>query len=112
MSKLREVMGWVNVVIVGVIVALVMWSLVGCAHEPPHGTKLIKRACESPTIVTYTLEDWSDTDQRAYDTAQRRCQELYPRSPCVRKFIRYAQTRYGVICGASLDNELEVMVTP
>jgi hypothetical protein len=75
----------------------------GCATPAPRGTKLIKAACPATEILTYTPEGWSHADQRAYETAQKRCVNFYPNSPCLKRFIRMEQLRYRAWCGSESE---------
>lgn len=110
LQRFNNVIGFLNVIVVGVIVGMVIWAMAGCRTTPPSGAKYLRLACAETEIYMYTPESWTDDDQFAYETAGRRCAEHYPRSPCVRKFIRYGALRYGVICGGAEDNELNLEV--
>jgi hypothetical protein len=38
-------------------------------------------------------------DKEEIQIVQKRCPEIYPKSPCVIKLTKVAQQRYKVICG-------------
>ncbi len=102
MSKLETfntVVAFLNVIVVGLLLACIVISLASCTTPEPRGTKLIKRACVETSIETHTPESWSDRDQAAYDVANKRCRELYLNSPCLKRFIRMEQGRYRAVCG-------------
>lgn len=99
-----------NAICVGSIVGFVIVALLsGCTTPEPRGALMIKRACPEPTIEIVTPEKWSSRDQHAYDTASKRCRDLYLNSPCLKRFIRMEQGRYRAVCGGLNENyEFEV----
>jgi len=98
----NEIVGWLNVIVVALILAIVIGAMAGCSTPAPRGTKLVKAACAAPEVLTHTPEDWSNADQRAYEIAQKRCSHYYPNSPCLKRFIRLEQLRYRAVCASEM----------
>lgn len=56
-------------------------------------------ACPDTKIQNVSGLPWNQHDQETLDGAKKRCGELYPDSPCVKLFRKYAFQSYSVICG-------------
>ncbi len=107
----NEIIGWLNLIVLAAVVAASIVALMGCATAQPRNTR--PPECAVTEIVTHTPEKWSDSDQRAYSAALRRCSVLYPLSPCLKQFIRMEQYRYRCVCGGRPDGpEFDLWVSP
>jgi len=49
-------------------------------------------------IVVNLTSTWNKVDQTTLDRAKIRCQQLYPDSPCLKKFIKKPDNIYNAIC--------------
>lgn len=58
----------------------------------------IALACGSPKIVNRT-KSWNEQDKTTLETAQKRCGQIYPDSPCVKMFRKADEGIYSAICG-------------
>jgi hypothetical protein len=56
-------------------------------------------SCPDTKVYLMTDEPWSKTDEFNLNKADKRCEELYKKSPCLKKFIRWEPLRYSAICG-------------
>ena len=52
------------------------------------------------TIVINKAIIWDQSDTQMLDTAKKRCGEIYPDAPCLKKFIKKDEDSYWAICGA------------
>jgi hypothetical protein len=57
-------------------------------------------SCPTPKIINTSGYAWNDFDQQTLNRAKKRCGQLYPKSPCVKKFFKTEEITYQVICGA------------
>lgn len=44
---------------------------------------------------------WNEFDRETFARASSRCGQIYPRSPCVTFFRKWAERDYSVLCGPS-----------
>lgn len=51
------------------------------------------------TIIDNRTNEWTPYDMQTLARARVRCGEIYPDSPCVKKFIKKDASTYNVICG-------------
>lgn len=51
------------------------------------------------TIIDNRTNEWTPYDMQTLAHAKVRCGEIYPDSPCVKKFIKKDESTYNVICG-------------
>lgn len=79
----------------------------GCVTTPKiptHRTskELSPPSCQKTIVIDAVAEPWLAKDDAAFHRASRRCQSLYPRSPCLYRFDRVAPGTYHARCGAAL----------
>jgi len=60
---------------------------------------LVALSCPIPEIVTLDGK-WTFYDEQAKDGAAIRCGLIYPKSPCLVKFVRVADKKHRAVCGA------------
>ena len=58
-----------------------------------------KPTCPQTVLDNRSDEPINDMDRWNLSIATKRCKELYKNSPCLVKFIKFAPTAYGAICG-------------
>ena len=51
------------------------------------------------TVVENRTDEWNLQDMQTLARAKQRCVEIYPDSPCLKKFIKKDNTTYNAICG-------------
>jgi hypothetical protein len=51
------------------------------------------------THVFAPTDEWNDTDKASLTKAQSRCVEVYPKSPCLTRFIKMEMNVYRAYCG-------------
>lgn len=56
------------------------------------------RACEK-TIIDNQTKEWNNQDQVILERALKRCKELFPDAPCLKRFIKRDSTTYRAVCG-------------
>lgn len=58
-------------------------------------------SCPKTIIVNQSTEVWNQEDQENYEIAlkKKRCEYYYPKSPCMKYFIKREELTYRVICG-------------
>lgn len=56
-------------------------------------------SCPNPEIINKSGHKWNKFDQQTLNRAKKRCGELYPKSPCLKKFIKVKKLDYLVTCG-------------
>lgn len=61
---------------------------------------LLAAACAAPVVELRTAEPWTRRDQAALDRAADGCEEYYPDSPCLKRFIRMRPGTYRAVCGS------------
>jgi hypothetical protein len=103
---------YLNALVVGWILAMLLLAMTGCTTTEKPNRLFIQKVCPDTEILVFTNAEWSKMDQWNYDVAINRCSQLYPRSPCLKKFIRYDEGRYGAICSATPRGELNWLVAP
>lgn len=54
--------------------------------------------CPVVIMVNLTALPWTELDNRNLVVAKSRCSELYPNSPCLKKFIKKDRGVYNAIC--------------
>jgi hypothetical protein len=54
--------------------------------------------CPAIIIVNLSGQPWNDLDQKNLDVAKYRCAQIFPNSPCVKKFIKKEGRTYNVVC--------------
>jgi hypothetical protein len=57
--------------------------------------------CSFTELINQTKDPWNDFDMQILHKAEKRCPELYPDAPCVKKFYKRPEQSYWVVCGAS-----------
>ena len=62
------------------------------------------KTCPVKEVVNMT-ETWNDTDTAALKRATIRCVQLYPRSPCLKKFVKVEFNNYHAICGKAEEDQ-------
>lgn len=55
--------------------------------------------CGNTEIINTSNHKWNDFDQQTLERAKIRCRQLYPKSPCVKTFLKWDIRDYKVICG-------------
>jgi hypothetical protein len=53
--------------------------------------------CAATVIVNITPV-WTQEDVNTLMRAKKRCVEIYPKSPCVKKFVKVKSQVYRVVC--------------
>jgi hypothetical protein len=61
---------------------------------------LLALGCSEPHVENYT-KTWSKLDYQNLNIAIKRCPELYPNSPCLKRFIKKGERNYWAICSRS-----------
>ncbi len=59
------------------------------------------------TVIINLTGTWTPDDQKTLDRAQTRCAELYPDSPCLKKFSKQEELMYRAICGEPHPKSLQ-----
>ena len=54
--------------------------------------------CATLIITNLTSYPWNDRDEIILKTAEKRCPIIYPKSPCLKSFIKKGKNKYGIIC--------------
>ncbi len=54
--------------------------------------------CPAVKMENKTKFPWNDFDRTSLHRAQAHCGTIYPNSPCVKRFIKYGQKDYAVVC--------------
>ena len=58
----------------------------------------IAMSCYNPKIENKTPYPWNADDQSCLQTAMNNCKKLYPKSPCLKTFIKTGERDYRAIC--------------
>ena len=58
----------------------------------------IASQCPQPIRENRTNQ-WTKFDQQTFDRAITRCSFYFPKSPCLKKFIKLEERRYHAVCG-------------
>lgn len=45
----------------------------------------------------------NNDDQTAYKSSTKRCSEIYPEAPCLKKFEKRGERNYWAICGGASE---------
>lgn len=59
---------------------------------------ILAAQCPQPIIENQT-NTWTKFDQQTFDRAITRCSFYFPKSPCLKKFIKLEERRYHAVCG-------------
>jgi uncharacterized protein (DUF1778 family) len=59
-------------------------------------------SCAQPIMENRTQFPWNENDYWNLETALPKCQKLYPKSPCIKKFIKLGERDYRVICSKEI----------
>lgn len=51
------------------------------------------------TQVMLAAPEWDKKDNVYLEAAQLRCREIYPKSPCLTKFIKMEEQVFRAVCG-------------
>lgn len=51
------------------------------------------------TIIENRTDEWNTQDMQTLVNAKKRCGEIYPDSPCLKKLIKKDSQTYNAICG-------------
>jgi hypothetical protein len=65
--------------------------------------------CIPPRIVNTSKELWNKHDTKILETAQKRCGQKYPDSPCVKLFWKTKPKSYRVICGGVKNGDITIL---
>lgn len=57
-------------------------------------------ACAITVMVNLTPLPWDARDLEVKDIAAKRCGELFPQSPCLKRFTKLREQGYNVICAS------------
>lgn len=63
------------------------------------GRLILVLLCGPVLFINLTKEPWSRIDYDNAEHATKRCGEIYPNSPCLKKFIKVRTQMYRAICG-------------
>lgn len=55
-------------------------------------------SCPQIKMINRTSDSWNTQDYNHLKTAQKRCGEIYSKSPCVKVFIKRSISDYSVTC--------------
>lgn len=55
-------------------------------------------SCPFPEIVNNGA-DWTQKDLDTLQTARRRCGEIWPDAPCLKRFEKTKEGQYRAVCG-------------
>jgi len=55
--------------------------------------------CPAVKMENKTKFPWNDFDKTSLRKAQSHCGMIYDRSPCVKRFIKWGERDYSVVCG-------------
>jgi hypothetical protein len=60
---------------------------------------LLALSCPDTKMINNSGLPWNKYDYSVLQSAKKRCGEIYPDAPCVKKFYKKEETNYWVICG-------------
>lgn len=60
---------------------------------------LLALSCPSVQLINDSGLSWNKYDYSVLQSAQKRCGEIYPDAPCVKKFYKKEEQNYWVVCG-------------
>lgn len=60
---------------------------------------MISLICPIVLITNLSGEPINDRDRESFEHAKKRCAQIYPSSPCMKKFTKTKPLNYRVICG-------------
>lgn len=52
-----------------------------------------------PTDIVNLTQQWNPIDVKSLQSATKRCNNIYLRSPCLAKFIKKEENVYNAMCG-------------
>jgi len=67
---------------------------------------LVSLMCPDINIVNLTI-DWETRDSLVLEYVQKRCGEIYPKSPCLKIFTKKEDGVYNAVCGV-LEDEIDI----
>lgn len=56
------------------------------------------------TVIVNNTDTWTARDQEVMKEAQKRCGELFPDAPCLKKIVKNAENSYRLHCGEPFEN--------
>lgn len=56
-------------------------------------------SCPTVKIINTTKYPINERDRQIVKQCQRRCSQIYPDSPCLKRFEKYGEHDYNCICG-------------
>jgi hypothetical protein len=59
---------------------------------------MISLICSAVILINISSEPWNDRDMRELRTSKTRCQANYPKSPCLKKFVKKGKLWYYGVC--------------
>lgn len=60
---------------------------------------LLALSCPKTILINQNKQAWNESDYKVLKSAEKRCGEIYPDAPCVKKFYkRPTEQSYWVIC--------------
>lgn len=60
---------------------------------------MVTSFCAAALLINLSKEPWSKHDLKMRDSASKRCVVHYPKSPCLKKFIKVEYHKYRALCG-------------
>lgn len=60
---------------------------------------MIKEGICLATVIVNLTGTWNKQDQETLERAQKRCAQIFPSSPCLKKLIKKEWDTYNAICG-------------
>lgn len=60
---------------------------------------IMSQSCPNTIIENRTNLIWNKMDQKSFVSARERCKIHYPKSPCLKKFIKVKFNTYYAVCG-------------
>lgn len=58
----------------------------------------VAATCPKTELVGFE-DGMTQDDQDAFTSAKKRCAEIYPEAPCLKKFVKRGELNYWAICG-------------
>jgi hypothetical protein len=59
----------------------------------------VAMSCPQVIMINRTNFEWNEHDRVTKATCSRRCPELYPEAPCLKRFIKLDKQDYYCGCG-------------
>lgn len=63
---------------------------------------VMSMSCAKPIMENRTPFPWNENDRWNLDMALPKCKQLYPKSPCIKKFTKVGERDYRVVCSAQI----------